>query len=185
MQLLDELSMVYTTCIMMYAGFSFSRSGAFRVGLATALASLCAFITLYYHYLQDPAFHQNCFTLLTLGILARNAYLMETTLRPSLSKRIEKLESRHGRPMTAQEKSKAKSEDERDERILKLTWVMVVTGVTVFLSGFVVWWIDNEYCSALRAWRREIGLPWGILLEGHAWWYASECRSDRLALKSL
>jgi len=30
--------------------------------------------------------------------------------------------------------------------------------------------LDNMFCGTLRRWRRDIGLPWGILLEGHGWW---------------
>ena len=48
---------------------------------------------------------------------------------------------------------------------------MIVMGLTIFLGGFIVWTLDNEYCSTVRGWRREIGLPWGMLLEGHGWWH--------------
>lgn len=45
MQLVDELSMIYTACLMCYATFSFSKSQAFRQVLGTGLVSLAAFIT--------------------------------------------------------------------------------------------------------------------------------------------
>jgi dihydroceramidase len=45
MQLVDELSMIYTTCLMMYASFSFSRSRAFSAVLGVSLLGLAAFIT--------------------------------------------------------------------------------------------------------------------------------------------
>ncbi len=61
--------------------------------------------------------------------------------------------------------------DRRDGRILGTMWVMIACGLSTFLGGFAIWGLDNVYCSTLRAWRREIGLPWGILLEGHGWWY--------------
>ncbi|KAM5480509.1 alkaline ceramidase ydc1 [Microsporum audouinii] len=48
---------------------------------------------------------------------------------------------------------------------------MVAYGLSTFLGGFAIWNLDNEYCSNLRTWRRELGLPWGILLEGHGWWH--------------
>ena len=65
MQLVDELSMIYTTCLMAYASFSYSRPTRVRLILAISLLSLAVFITLYYHYLQDPVFHQNAYALLT------------------------------------------------------------------------------------------------------------------------
>jgi dihydroceramidase len=46
----------------------------------------------------------------------------------------------------------------------------VGTGLSIFLSGFGIWALDNQYCSTLRHWRHQVGLPWGILLEGHGWW---------------
>jgi hypothetical protein len=45
MQLVDELSMIYTACLMCYATFSFSQSRVFRQVLGTGLLSLAAFIT--------------------------------------------------------------------------------------------------------------------------------------------
>lgn len=44
-------------------------------------------------------------------------------------------------------------------------------GLSVFLCGFLIWNLDNIYCGHFRRWRREIGLPWAILLEGHGWWH--------------
>lgn len=77
MQLVDELSMIYTTCIMCHACFSYGMSREFSWLLACGLVVLSAFITvsrschgtsrlwsdelplqIYYHYLQDPTFHE-------------------------------------------------------------------------------------------------------------------------------
>jgi hypothetical protein len=58
----------------------------------------------------------------------------------------------------------------RDKAILKDMWVIVGFGLIMFLGGFGIWSLDNIYCSRLRGWRREIGLPWGVILEGHGWW---------------
>jgi dihydroceramidase len=45
MQLVDELSMIYTTCLMMHASFSYSRSQVFSVVLGVGLLSLAGSIT--------------------------------------------------------------------------------------------------------------------------------------------
>ena len=45
-----------------------------------------------------------------------------------------------------------------------------VIGLTVFVAGFAIWNLDNIFCNQLRRWRRAVGLPWAVLLEGHAWW---------------
>ncbi len=170
MQLVDELSMIYTTCLMCYATFSYSKSRQYAFMLALGLVSLAIFITLYYHYLQDPAFHQNAYAILTAVVLARSMYVMEFSLRPSLTQHEEKYKLEHKRPMTAEEKSVSLADDRRDTKILTSMWVMIAFGLGTFLTGFGIWHLDNEYCSTIRGWRRELGLPWGILLEGHGWW---------------
>jgi dihydroceramidase len=58
----------------------------------------------------------------------------------------------------------------RDQRILRDMWWMIAVGLSIFLGGFGIWALDLKYCSTFRRWRHELGLPWGILLEGHGWW---------------
>lgn len=41
----------------------------------------------------------------------------------------------------------------------------------MFLGGYLLWIFDNVFCTQVRIWRRTIGLPWAVLLEGHAWWH--------------
>ncbi|KAK7535757.1 ceramidase [Phyllosticta citribraziliensis] len=160
MQLVDELSMIYTTCLMFYATFSYGRSRRYAVVLGLFLVALAAFITGYYHYLQDPAFHQNMYALLTAVVLFRSMYVMEVRLRPTLKAREQ--------PDDSSEKLRV---DRRDLHILHTMWKMVACGLGIFLGGFAIWTLDNEFCGNLRRWRRDIGLPWGLLLEGHGWWH--------------
>ncbi|ODH50329.1 hypothetical protein GX48_03603 [Paracoccidioides brasiliensis] len=160
MQLVDELSMIYTTCLVCYATFSFSKSTKSRIFLGLSLFGLALSITFYYHYIQNPVFHQNSYALLTVIVLLRSIWVMETTLRPS--SRNKGQECRPKRQIY---------EDERDLKILNTMWIMVAYGLVSFLGGFAIWNLDTMFCSRLRGWRREIGLPWGILLEGHGWWH--------------
>lgn len=171
MQLVDELSMIYTTCLMCFATFGFSQTRTFQIFLGSLLLGLAIFITAYYHYLQDPTFHQNAYALLTAIVIFRSMYVMEVNLRASHRKSTEQ-----DRLEKAKLSSGVVSEEEnlrinlRDGKILNEMWWMVGTGLSVFLGGFAIWTLDNELCSSLRRWRSEIGLPWGILLEGHGWW---------------
>lgn len=172
MQLVDELSMIYTTCLMCYASFSYSRPFGIRLFLAIALLGLAVFITLYYHYLQDPAFHQNAYALLTTVVLVRSIYTMEVRLRPRWRKSSEEdrlAREKEGLPVPSKERQQY--ENVRDLKTLKTMWVMVAYGLTMFLGGFFIWNLDNQFCSQIRVWRRSVGLPWGIFLEGHGWWY--------------
>jgi dihydroceramidase len=91
---------------------------------------------------------------------------MEMTLRPSLKpKRI--ADPSHDLGSDLIEKLRI---DARDTAILHMMWKMIACGVGGVAAGFLIWNLDNEFCSTIRSWRREIGLPWGILLEGHGWW---------------
>jgi dihydroceramidase len=167
MQLVDELSMIYTTCLMCYATFSYNKSQQYRNFLGTGLVSLSVFITLYYHYLQDPTFHQNAYAILTAIVIIRSMYVMEVNIRPRL--RSKEREAANPRPHGGDEVAKRRA-DEEDVETLRLMWKMVALGLTLFLGGFALWNVDNEFCSTLTRWRREIGMPWSFVLEGHGWW---------------
>ncbi|KAK7705160.1 alkaline ceramidase ydc1 [Botryosphaeria dothidea] len=180
MQLVDELSMIYTTCLMFYATFSYGQSRLYAQLLGVFLLGLSAFITGYYHYLQDPAFHQNMYALLTAVVLLRSMYIMEVRLRPTL-KAKRRAASQDAAALRDNEKARKIDsatvsreqlrKDARDLEILRTMWTMVGFGLSIFLGGFAIWTLDNEFCGTLRRWRREVGLPWGIVLEGHGWWH--------------
>ena len=171
-QLVDELNMIYTTCLMAYASLSYSRPSAQQIALGVFLTLFCGFITLYYHYLQDPTFHQNVYAALTLFIVLRSLYTMEYTLRPSLrkSREVDRL-AKEKKDVPVLSKERQQFENDRDAAILKQMWIFVGFGISVFLGGFAIWGLDNLYCSNLRRWRRQIGMPWGFFLEGHGWWH--------------
>lgn len=91
-------------------------------------------------------------------------YVMEVNIRPSLRKKYSTIpQKKYG--STAEEEAAAR----RDQRIIKEMWCLIAVGLSIFLGGFGLWNLDNIYCSKIRRWRHEIGLPWGILLEGHGW----------------
>jgi dihydroceramidase len=184
MQLVDELSMIYTTCIMVHASFARGRSWLYSTTLSVFLTSLSIFITGYYHYLQDPLFHQNAYALLTAIVLIRSMLIMELGIRPerrSKERELEVLESVSNghavtngaawvQGMSKSEIDELKRRDQRDVKILKTMWTMIAYGLSAFLGGFGIWALDRIFCNQFRSWRHEVGLPWGILLEGHGWW---------------
>jgi dihydroceramidase len=166
MQLLDELCMIYTTCILFFAIFSYGRTPATQAVLAGLTTALALFVTVYYHYLGDPVFHQNVFAALTALVFFRSWWKMERTLRPSRRKSLAIANGTSKLSATEQARR-----DRRDEQILKVMYAMIPVGLISVAAGFGIWNLDNIFCSTLRRWRREVGLPWGILLEGHGWWY--------------
>jgi dihydroceramidase len=126
---------------MMLASFSHGRSLAYSAFLGTFLSLLAGSVSVIYHYLQDPKFHQNAYALLTVVVLFRSFFMMERHIR------------------------------DVDPISVNRMWRLVISGITIFLSGFVVWNLDNAFCGNLRGWRRAVGLPWGLLAEGHGWWH--------------
>ena len=178
MQLVDELSMIYTTCLMFWATFAHRQSPLVATFIGVFVAGLAVFITAYYHYLQDPTFHQNAYAILTALVLFRSMYVMEVNIRPYFRRQRAAVHEqaqnsdRKGDLETRDAKLREEARrDARDSKIVKTMWMMVAFGLSVFLGGFGIWNLDNIYCSRLQSWRREIGLPWGILLEGHGWWH--------------
>lgn len=150
MQLFDELSMIYTTCILFYAVFSHGMSFLGQSLLGVFITGLAVFITVYYHYLGDPVFHQVMFGILTATVVLRSLYVMDKTLRPKPAS-----QGKTGRP---------------DAQLLKTLWTLIAFGLAAIAVGFLAWNLDNIFCPQLRGWRRALGLPWGVLLEGHGWW---------------
>lgn len=54
----------------------------------------------------------------------------------------------------------------RSEVMRLCTW-----GSIIFVTGFIIWNIDNMACSGLSSLKRGIGMPWSFLLELHGWWH--------------
>ena len=164
MQLLDELAMIYTSCILFYAVFSHGRSTLTSIVIGLSVAFLAVFITGYYHYLKNPIFHQNAFAALTAAVCFRSMYAMEHALRPSRRPRPDL------RSMDEKSKRAIKDQDRRDVQTLTTMWKLVSSGLGAVALGFLLWNLDNFFCPTLRRWRAVVGLPWGIFLEGHGWW---------------
>jgi dihydroceramidase len=69
-----------------------------------------------------------------------------------------------------------------DAEARKNMWWTIVIGITTFLTGFLLWIIDNECCDSLRLIRYQIGIPWAfffgnslvllssLTIELHGWW---------------
>ncbi|KAK4071279.1 uncharacterized protein Triagg1_6310 [Trichoderma aggressivum f. europaeum] len=130
--------------------FLISYIGYMVVGLGSILFhTTLKSAQVYYHITKDPIFHQTAYAALTATIVFRSMWVMESQLRPVLSAR----------------------DPEKASYVLNTMWTMVATGLSIFLGGFLIWNLDNVFCSQVRQWRHAVGLPWAVLLEGHAWWH--------------
>lgn len=155
---------------MFWATFEHRRPMVVKVALAISITGLAIFITLYYHYLQDPTFHQNAYAILTAIVLIRSMVLQELHIRPYFrGKALEDGRTAKSTMSIHEAEKEQLRRDERDRLILKRMWTLVATGLGVFLSGFAIWSLDNNYCGRIRAWRHIVGLPLGVLSEGHGY----------------
>jgi len=93
---------------------------------------------------------------------------MGEKLRPS-KERVLHQPHANGYVNTGDELEQARM-DSRDVEILRTMWKMIACGLSAVAGGFLIWNLDDIFCPTLRRWRREVGLPWGIVLEGHGWW---------------
>jgi dihydroceramidase len=118
---------------------------------------------------SDPVFHQNAFALITAIVLFRSMYIMEVNIRPSFRAKYATVPQKNVVPGSIS-KTQLLANEKRDKQIIKVMWVMVGWGLSIFLGGFAIWGLDRVFCSTVRRWRHEVGLPWGLLLEGHGWW---------------
>ena len=149
--------MIYTACIMFYATYSYpSRSLVFRAALGLGLIALALFITFYYHYVQDPAFHQAAYSILTALVLLKMMQVMEARLRPKVPSTTSS-----GGGVWAEQASQAK----RNQQTLKQMRQLVAYGMTISLAGYALWQVDNRYCTQLRKLRHRVQLPWGLFFE--------------------
>ncbi|KAE9961215.1 hypothetical protein EG328_004717 [Venturia inaequalis] len=186
MQLLDELSMIYCSCVALYAVISPDLSKTTRPYFLVFVLSLAIFISGYYHFLQTPEFHQICFAIIVAIVAFKNMYTMETKLRPErlvtkgsttppYDVKVENWDVKRTGSWTPEgemlRQGPRGSVDERKTKALKSMWIMVACGLGTIGAGFLLWNLDTMYCSHWRRWRRQVGLPWGMLLEGHAWWH--------------
>lgn len=74
-QLLDELPMIYATCIPFWSVFSESRDKRSSVVVGLSIFMAANLLTLIYLIIKDPTIHQTAYGILNAAILFRSAYL--------------------------------------------------------------------------------------------------------------
>lgn len=139
-QLLDELPMIYATCIPFWSIFSEFKDtrGSIMVGAGIfTAANLLTYIYLY--VLKDPTLHQAAYGLLNAAIIFRSNALTQKHCT--------------------------------DKKALSQLNRTMLSGVLIFILGYFLWNLDIHLCSHARAKRREWGMPYGFILEGHGWWH--------------
>lgn len=133
MQLLDELPMIYCTCVMIFCIYHCSNNpGHHNTTLTLALIFCCAMVTLVYLTIVNPLIFQWAY-----GILV--AILVIGTLRAC----------------------------RKHNGSRKLAIISLVS----FGVGFILWNIDNNFCSHIREVRNQFPPPLRPFLQLHAVWH--------------
>lgn len=141
-QLLDELPMLYATCVPFWSILSkgFSKKG--EIWAAIGVLSLAATMTIIYIIIRDPTFHQACYAFLNIVIIWKLYMFIGTCVDSSKYQK---------------EVSQMKG--------------LMLKGVSLFLFGWFLWNLDIHLCLQITALKRFVGMPLGFLLEGHGWWH--------------
>lgn len=138
-QLLDELPMIYTTCIPLWSIFSEfkTKRQSFFVGLSIFL--FAATLTIVYLQLRNPTIHQTAYAALNF--------------------------------IAGYESFKLCAKYVRDDKIRRQMYTMASLGIGLFAFGYLLWNLDIHLCDQVRSTRRNWGIPYGFVLEGHGWWH--------------
>lgn len=138
-QLLDELPMIYATCIPFWSVFSEFKTRRESVMVGIGIFMAANLLTLIYLYFKDPTIHQASYGILNALIIFKSISLSREHVR------VPKAKTQLNRTM--------------------------IFGVSIFILGYVLWNLDIHLCSNVRAVRRDWGMPYGFILEGHGWWH--------------
>ncbi|CAO1625602.1 unnamed protein product [Parajaminaea phylloscopi] len=148
-QLLDELPMIYTSLVLSYCVLEHSKKGQRPTGgiwLPVGLFAVAVLITVGYLAMPNPILHQVAYAAIQVASTVRVLYLLYASSSPL-----------------------AQSKQAREKRAtIRRSYHF---GAAVFLTGFLIWNLDNAFCDYLRLARAYVGYPWAALLEGHAWWH--------------
>ncbi|KAI5965964.1 YDC1 [Candida pseudojiufengensis] len=138
-QLLDELPMIYATCIPFWSVFSERKSKNESILIGIGIFTAANTLTAIYLYFRDPTIHQVAYAILNGFIIVKSIYLTK--------------------------------ENVYDKKAVTQLNYCAVFGVGIFLFGYFLWNLDIHFCDQVRITRRQWGIPYGFILEGHGWWH--------------
>ncbi|EGV63487.1 alkaline ceramidase ydc1 [Yamadazyma tenuis] len=138
-QLLDELPMIYATCVPFWSVFSEFRNPKDSVMIGVGIFMGANLLTLIYVWFKDPTLHQAAYGILNFVIIFKSFRLTEKYVSD---------------PVARSNMHKTMS-----------------LGIGLFLLGYIFWNLDIHFCSSIRSIRRNVGIPYGFVLEGHGWWH--------------
>ncbi|CDK24409.1 unnamed protein product [Kuraishia capsulata CBS 1993] len=140
-QLMDELPMIYCTALPFAYIFSVGKGKTVSVLIYSTTALFTALLT----YIYCSVYQNPAFHQVSYGLLNFAIIFRSLYL---VNTRV------------------------TDPKIRKFLYGLISAALFEFLFGFLLWNLDTAYCTNLIWARREVmGLPYGVVLEGHGWWH--------------
>jgi dihydroceramidase len=145
-QLADEIPMIFVASYACFILFDtkdgFGPLSRRSLTLVTALINFNILFVWSYIIYRNPVYHQVLFSMLMLITIIRIRHL----LRSDASRRL-------------------------PEEVKSSIATTFAAGTGLFALGFLIWNLDNIFCTALTRQKVVVGWPVAFLLEGHAWWH--------------
>ncbi|SCV03045.1 LAME_0H07272g1_1 [Lachancea meyersii CBS 8951] len=150
-QLLDELPMIYATCIPAWSIFSEEQHllrnntrgtpSLIRQSIIGAVVfGSAGILTVVYMLYRDPTIHQTAYAVLNVIVVFSAGAMASKYVHDPLAKRN-----------------------------LRNTMAL---SISIFLLGYFLWQLDVHFCSFWIFVRRTfLNLPLGVFLELHSWWH--------------
>jgi len=160
-QLGDELPMIFCCAFITYVAFDTGSASLPRTRFVSCLPYILVIYSLvvcaiYLRY-PNPVFHQVAYGLIQTVATFRSAY------------------TARGAPEGTFREQKNKADAIR----------YLLIGSATFLTGFLVWNIDNLFCDRISHLKEYLGTPWSFVLEGHAWWHLATGTGSYLIVVGL
>ncbi|XP_023335409.1 alkaline ceramidase 3 [Eurytemora carolleeae] len=135
MQLLDELPMIYTTCLFIYLQAMIKEGpGKHNKLLICCLAGYAIFFTALYSVWSNPLVMEYMYAFVIVILLGQSVWLLYQESNPACLR-------------------------------------VFIVGTALYAVAFLIWNIDNHFCSHLQEFRKGKSTGVAALSQLHAWWH--------------
>jgi len=156
----DDMSMIVATSCVLHRAMTFQQSETYTRKFTTVLLASMIIETVYHSVMNEEFVHQaSWLVLLVLVAWKTRALIQERAKTPEQKQTFSRLIA-FG---TGKFEPRILSPTLKDKYADSATANMAL--------GYFLWQLDGIFCSELTAMKRSIGMPWGFLLEMHAWWH--------------
>ena len=149
--------MIFATAFVLQQLLTFNRTFKESVSITAIISTAVIGFSILHCKINDLNIHSAVFAGMVLFIAYRVTALTKQVKNPALQRHAGNL-ARYGGGNIKKGLSFQRS-------IEKLTVGIIACAA----AGFALWLLDTLVCSDLQRLRRQVGLPWGFMLELHGW----------------